>query len=410
MPTPTSTLPQNAVLPSTPAGLAAAADLLRQGKLVLLPTETVYGIAVNLLSPDARAAATALKGGITPNWVLHVATPDDVIAWAPCSLSPLARRLITKALPGPVAFQIKLSDQDAAAARTRLGDAADDILGSPLQNSEFRTQNSLTIRCPEFPQTQKIIELAAVPVAIIGAGTPTHPTIFELADLPEGLVGEEASRGGETPKTDSDGQREAAKSPQIAAALDGGPTRYRRASTLVSLDGDHFSVTRPGVIDERILQKMADFNILFVCSGNTCRSPMAAALATKILADKLGILPSELPLRHIVVQSAGVHANRGSRATREAVEAVKPLGADLSTHLSQPATPDVLRRADVIYTMTTAHLDEVLHLAPAAAKKASRLDPAGDVADPIGSALSVYTDVAGHLAELLQQRLSELRI
>jgi protein-tyrosine-phosphatase/tRNA A37 threonylcarbamoyladenosine synthetase subunit TsaC/SUA5/YrdC len=402
MTTSLSTFPPEALLPSTPAGLAAAADLIRQGKLVLLPTETVYGIAVNLLSSEARAAATTLKGGTTPNWVLHVATPDDVIAWAPTSLSPLARRLITKALPGPVAFQIKLSDQDAVAARARLGggEAADQTI----------LNNTLTLRCPEFPQTQKILELAQVPVAIIGAGTPTHPAIFELADLPEGLVGEDAARGGVTPKNYSNERREAAKSPKITAALDGGPTRYRRASTLVSLDGDHFSVTRPGVIDERILQKMADFNILFVCSGNTCRSPMVAALATKLLADKLGIHPSELPLRHIVVQSAGVHANRGSRATREAVEAVKPLGADLSTHLSQPATLDVLRRADVIYTMTAAHLDEVLHLAPAAAKKASRLDPAGDVADPIGSALSVYKDVAGHLAELLQQRLSELRI
>ena len=405
MPISSTTLPQNTLLPSTPAGLAAASDLIRQGKLVLLPTETVYGIAVNLLSPEARAAASALKGGITPNWVLHVATPEDVIAWAPTSLSPLARRLITKALPGPVAFQIKLSDQDVAAARTRLGGGGGASAADPTL-----INNTLTIRCPEFPQTQKILELAQGPVAIIGAGTPTHPAIFELADLPEGLVGEEASRGGETPKNVTDGQPEAANSPKIAAALDGGPTRYRRASTLVSLDGDHFSVTRPGVIDERILQKMADFNILFICSGNTSRSPMAAALATKILADKLGIHTSELPLRHIVVQSAGVHANRGSRATREAVEAVKPLGADLSAHLSQPATPDVLRRADVIYTMTAAHLDEVLHLAPAAAKKASRLDPAGDVADPIGSALSVYKDVAGHLAELLQQRLSELRI
>ena len=178
----------------------------------------------------------------------------------------------------------------------------------------------------------------------------------------------------------------------------------------MKIEGDHFSIARAGVIDDRIIQKMADFNILFICSGNTCRSPMAASIATKILADKLGIHPSELPLRHIVVQSAGVHANRGHRATREAIEATKTRGADLSSHISQPATSDVLRRADVIYTMTDAHLEEVVHLLPAASRKTQRLDPQGDVADPIGSDLSVYEEVADRLSEVLKQRLSELRI
>ncbi len=132
---------------------------------------------------------------------------------------------------------------------------------------------------------------------------------------------------------------------------------------------------------------------------------MASAIATKILADKLHLPPSELPLRHIVIQSAGVHANRGSRATPEAIQAVKSLGGDLASHLSQPATPDLLRRADFIYTMTAAHRDEVLHLYPPAARKTERLDPKGDVEDPIGSNLSVYQDVADHLATLLQHRV-----
>ncbi len=61
-----------------------------------------------------------------------------------------------------------------------------------------------------------------------------------------------------------------------------------------------------------------------------------------------------------------------------------------------------MRRADVIYTMTDAHRDELVHLLPWVARKTERLDPAGDVADPIGSDLSVYNEVAEHLAELLQ--------
>jgi protein-tyrosine-phosphatase len=289
----------------------------------------------------------------------------------------MGRRLVSKALPGPVAFQIKLSESDLAAARARLKGAADETL----------QEGYITLRCPDSNPTQQVLTQAGGAVAIIGAGTAAQPGIYELADLPETLL---AAR--------------------ISAAIDGGPTRYKRSSTLVRLTGEAFSVVRPGVIDERIIQKMADFQILFICSGNTCRSPMAAALAAKILADKLGISPSELPLRHIVVQSAGLHANRGMRAAREAVDALSPLKVDLSTHISQPATTELLRRADLIYTMTEAHREEIVDLVPAAAQKTYRLDPQGDVEDPIGSGLGVYQEVARRLVELLQHRLSELPV
>jgi L-threonylcarbamoyladenylate synthase len=90
------------------------------------------------------------------------------------------------------------------------------------------------------------------------------------------------------------------------------------------------------------------------------------------------------------------------------VDAVKSMGADLSTHQSQPVTPDLLRRADLVYTMTDAHLDEVMELYPWAGRKVSRLDPDGDVADPIGSSDAVYRRVASRLSKVIQERLQEL--
>jgi protein-tyrosine-phosphatase len=86
------------------------------------------------------------------------------------------------------------------------------------------------------------------------------------------------------------------------------------------------------------------------------------------------------------------------------------MGADLSTHLSQPVTPDLLRRADLVYTMTDAHLEEVMELYPWAARKTFRLDPEGDVADPIGSSDAVYRRVAGRLGTVIQERLKELSL
>jgi protein-tyrosine phosphatase len=383
-----STPPVHLWAPATRANALRAAQLLQDGSLVVLPTETVYGIAVNLLSPDSRQAVRLLKAHASATdapaepppvqWVIHVAQPDDLLSWVP-HVSALGRRLITKALPGPIAFQIKLTPEDEAAARHRLGPAADEAI----------VEGYLTFRCPDLPQTQDVLAAAGVPVAIVGAGTGAQPGVFEPQDLPAALLGD-------------------AHAPKLA--LDAGPTRYRRSSTVVKITGDAYAVTRPGVIDERIIHKFADFTILFLCSGNTCRSPMASAIATKVMADRLGIAPSELPLRHILVQSAGLHASRGMRAALEALDTVKEYGVDLSTHFSQPATADLLRRADVIYTMTNAHREEVLDLLPGAERKTFTVDPEGDVADPIGSGLSVYQQVASRLHSVLKNRLGELSV
>jgi len=64
----------------------------------------------------------------------------------------------------------------------------------------------------------------------------------------------------------------------------------------------------------------------------------------------------------------------------------------------------------MVYTMTDAHLEELVELYPWAARKTSRLDPDGDVADPIGSSDAVYRRVAGRLGIIIQERLKELSL
>ena len=150
---------------------------------------------------------------------------------------------------------------------------------------------------------------------------------------------------------------------------------------------------------------------------------MAAGLAAKLVADKLGVTSAEVLGKSsrlaagkagekasggVLVMSAGVHASRGMRATLEAVEAAKEFGADLGSHSSQPASVDLLRRADVIYTMTVAHRDEVLALFPGAGRKVHRLDPEGDIEDPIGADAQTYQEVAGHLYKVIEKRLKEI--
>lgn len=87
-------------------------------------------------------------------------------------------------------------------------------------------------------------------------------------------------------------------------------------------------------------------NILFVCTGNSCRSPMAEGLAKKI-AEERGL--------HVDVRSAGTHAREEWRATPDAVEVCREVGVDISGHQAQRLTPELVDWADHVLVMEEMH-------------------------------------------------------
>src|SRR5262245_33733366 len=128
--------------------------------------------------------------------------------------------------------------------------------------------------------------------------------------------------------------------------------------------------------------------ILFVCTGNICRSPMAEGLFRQAVKGRTDFR----------VLSAGVGAAEGMPPSEYAVQALEELGIDISRQRSHVLTAELVQEADYIFGMTHSHVDAVTLLYPQAAKKTFRLrefdetleDYEADISDPIGGSYEIY--------------------
>lgn len=149
------------------------------------------------------------------------------------------------------------------------------------------------------------------------------------------------------------------------------------------------------------------FKIMFVCFGNTCRSPMAEGALRKLLENK--------GISGIDVYSSGTSGGIGFEATPYAVEAAKIWEADISSHRSQPLTAEIIERTDLILAMEKSHCQEVLRLSPDAADHVYLLKKfpvpgcnGEGVDDPIGGSLDMYNHTFLEIGEELGRILPDI--
>ena len=146
-------------------------------------------------------------------------------------------------------------------------------------------------------------------------------------------------------------------------------------------------------------------NILFVCTGNTCRSPLAESLARRIAKTRA--------LTDVTISSAGTNAWENSPASDGALLVGMERGIDLTGHRARSLTHEIVSEADLIFVMTPAHLDQVKQLGGRG--KAHVLDryaggPESDgINDPFGGDLSGYRDTADALEGYLEKVFDRLR-
>lgn len=338
-----------------PEAVARAADVVRRGGVVAFPTETVYGLGVDAGNAEAVARLRRLKGREADKpFTLHVARVEDVLARA----RPLpwrARKLVARYWPGPLT--LVLADRDG---------------------------NATGFRVPS----------GAVPRTFLAAcGRPVAAPSANFAGEPPACTAEEVRRV-------FDGR--------IDAILDGGAAPLRQSSTVVRATESGIDVLREGIISAEQIRQTATRLILLVCTGNTCRSPMAEALLRRLLADRFGTSLEGLADKGFRIASAGLCAGTGG-ASPHAAAAVAARGGDLSRHQARSLTADMLRAADLVYTMTRAQREQAVEMAPDAAERIRLLGPAGEeVADPVWGDLEVYRACAAEIERLLRQRLDEI--
>ena len=147
---------------------------------------------------------------------------------------------------------------------------------------------------------------------------------------------------------------------------------------------------------------------LFVCSGNTCRSPMAAALANAEIATRLGIPFKSLETVNVRAMSAGVSARVGAPLTDEAAAVLRSLSVPVQPHAARNLTPELAAQAELIFCMTKAHRKAVVEMLPEVEGKTYCLSTEEDVDDPIGKGMAAYVDCARQIQGLVQLRLNEL--
>jgi len=335
---------------------------------VAFPSETTYTVAASAFHAKTMERLCEFAGR-----PLTVAVQSHAVAldWAP-GMGEVGRRLARRCWPGPITLEFGEAEEGLV---SRLPEAA---------RRHLAPNGVVRLRSPAHDAIQSALRLLSEPMALVGAHREGAPLAVSAAQVSEAL------------------------GDAVDLLLDDGPSPYGQATTVVRVNGNTWEIVRPGAVPESVLRRQCAFLVVFFCTGNTCRSPLAEALCKKLLAERLGCAIAELPERGFLVISAGLAAMMGGAAAPEAVEIARELGADLNEHRSRPLTRELANQADCLVGMTESHRLSIAQQFPNLVDRCRLLRADGaDVADPIGCAREVYRQCAVEIAEQLPPLLAQ---
>ena len=341
---------------------------LSEGNVVGLPTDTVYGLAAHALNPGAVARLLELTGSGSSPLAISVRSRQSAedFYWP---ASGLAKRLSHRCWPGPLTLVTTCTDAHSA------------ITGLPpsVRSQITGDGGQIGFRVVKHRILEGIHRFMAAPLVLTSANWPSDRPQSDAASLLEQHSG------------------------QIPLLLDDGPTRYGGHSTIVEVIGNRWKILREGVIERAAMNQFVKPVIVMVCTGNTCRSPMAETLMREQLRKRFGCEDA------VRVLSAGVAASPGMSASPQSIEVMGEKKLDLTGHSSQPLTEDLMNTADFVLTMTRSHRAAILAAWPEMQNQVFTLrQDGGDIGDPIGMPTGAYRQCAEQMEQEIAYWLDKL--
>jgi len=340
-----------------PERLERARQTLLEGGLVIVPTETVYGIACDPMVPGAMEKLVAAKGRDGGKPIARLAAGAEQVAATAVDWNKGLQALANRYWPGPLTIV--------------------------LETAEGWTG----YRIPDHAVALALAALYGRTLALTSAnlsGEPDTKTAQEAV----------ASVGG------------------ADLVLDSGPAAEKAIpSTVVKVDGEQIECLREGSLPFSEIEAafMGGANTmktaLFVCTGNICRSPMAEALFRHRIGDEM----------RWEACSAGIYAGEGTPASANSVEAMRELGIDIESHRSQPLATELVQQADLIITMTAGHRFEILQDFPEVGNRVFLIKSFGtskvpaDIPDPFGGSLNIYRKTRDEIDRALSDLILFIR-
>ncbi|MCH2114483.1 MAG: threonylcarbamoyl-AMP synthase [Pirellulales bacterium] len=357
-----------------------AVQTLTEGQLVVFPTETVYGVGACARKPAGIDKIFAAKGRHPEApLALAIKSAEEALDYVP-GLGRVAERLARRCWPGPVTLVVDLPQREAHAAD-------EGLLG----------------------QLPEMVQRAVAPNGTLGLRVPAHDTVLDTLRMLAGPIALTSANLSGQPAAVTAKEAVDSLGDQVALVLDDGPCRYGQPSSVVQTTGSKCRCIREGVVSQSTLDRLSSMVVLIVCTGNTCRSPMAEVVMRHLVAKKMQWPNNQLEQHGIIIASAGIAALSDCAPSSEAVEVMQERGMDLSKHESQPLTDKLVRHADIILTLTGGHRNALTRRWPECAERTHTLrGDGGDINDPIGGSLTVYRACADQITSALQERIAEI--
>ncbi len=352
-----------------------AVQALAEGHLVAFPSDVHYVVVASALRPSAVHSLCCIGNAGNQSGHFQACllprSADEVLDYVP-DVSPVALRLANRSWPGPLEILVKNGHPTSLTTQ----------LDKSIQARLYTQDRYLALSVPRHESLEQVVRLSAGPMLVVPAmGNANGDVALDAQQVPA----------------------------SVALAIDGGPTSVPSQTTIVRVDGSNCVIEREGRMSEQQLTTMSQYTIALVCTGNTCRSPMAAAILNNKLKARFPSKFQNGRFAPIVACSAGVAAGSGDPASSGAIAAMDSIGLDLRNHQSQPANPSLLDRADLILTMTSNHRQNLLSRWPHLATKTFGLAPDQmDVIDPFGGPVEVYQACAKKIDQYLDAWVQKL--